>query len=351
VVKCTYFKHIQRFFNIFLIVLTLSGCGADEEQKVDDAIDIALSYLTAGDNQRAIQVLEDVGRHPKNYRYVKTLATAYAGRGGYLTTKFFADDLALVNPSPGGGAALLNTFALFSTSSSMDSADDPDYEDLMEAINILLFAGGITTDKNPTSARRLNYFSAEQVSNMNMLLLYLSFVELGKYVHFYGSADAAGTKGAEAGAINSCFLNYTGDAGAGSISLVGGVADLEAYLGTNGGACGSAGTDATSTDLGNPFLGSEGNLNITRVCQGVILLNTFFDSLTNVIDQLAGDDFGSLGGTSSAIDTLRSSIITAFPATADAVIVQSQDLCESIYEGDTDALEVYFAFFFEGLFQ
>lgn len=349
-VKYTYFKHIQRFLIGLLIIMGLSACGADEEQKVDDAIDIALSYLTTGDCQRAINVLEDVGRQPEHYRYVKTLATAYACRGGYLTTKFFEDDLAKVNPAPATGA-LLNTFALFSTSSSMESSDDPDYEDLLEAINILLFAGGITTDKNPTSARRLNYFSAEQVSNMNMLLLYLSFVELGKYVYFYGSANAAGVKGAKTGAVNSCFLNYTGDGGAGSITLTGGVANLDLYLAANGGACGSTGTDATSTDLGNPFLGSEGNLNISRVCQGVVLLNTFLDSLANVVDQLSGADFGSLDGAKSAIDTLKSAVVIAYPAAADAVIVQSQELCESIYAGDTDALEVYFAFFFEGLFQ
>lgn len=345
--KCIYSTHILRFLVCLLVITGLSACGADDEQKVDDAIDIALSYLTTGDCQRAIDVLEDVGRKSENYRYVKTLATSYACRGGYLTTKFFESDLAKMTS---GAASFFKGFTQFSTSSSMDATDNPDYEDIQEAIDILLYAGGIASNKNPTSSRRLSYFSAEQVSNMNMLLLFLSMVQLGKYVYFYGSTDTTGVKGGAA-ANYTCFLNYTGNAGAGSISLVGGVADLEDYLAANGGACGSAGTDVTATDQGNPFLGAEGNLNVTRMCQGVVLLNTFFDSLGNVVDQLSGSSFGELGGTQTLIDTLRTAILTAYPATADALIAQSQSLCESVYDGDTDALEVYFAFFFEGLFQ
>lgn len=325
-------NHIYRIFPYLLAGFLLVGCGASEEDKIDDAIDIALSFLTTGDCQRAIDVLEDVGRQPKNYRYVKTLASGYACRAGYSTVTVFSDDLTkMTDPSLIGG------FARFTGADEMDAPDESSYEDMQEAIDILLYAGGISTSSNPTSERRLRYFSEDQVLNMNTLLLYLSMVQLGKYAYFYGNSDNAGVKGGGAGS-NTCLLNYT------NIVFDSGFADMDTYLAGAGGAC------TSSADDGNPFLGSDGNLNVKRVCQGVVIMNTFLDSLTSVIDLLSGDDFGDLSGILTNLNTAKDNVAAYFTAAADATITQNQSECQSIYEGDTDGLEIYFAVFYEALY-
>lgn len=358
------FQHIQRFLIGAILLAGLCSCGADEDQEVEDSIDVALSYLTAGDCQRAINTLEDVGRHPRNYRYVKTLASGYACRAGYSTPLLYGTDISKI-----GTPSILGGMTTFTTSDLMVSPDDPNYEDMQEAINILLFSGGITDEQNPTTERRQRYFSLAEVANLDLYIVYLSMVQLGMYLNFYGKIDNAlvstdgdfGKKGGNVGAgaadaADFCLFEYDGAinlTGDGTIVTVD--MTLDQYLGVLGATGNScSGTTVGAADTYNPYLGSNNNMHIERMCQGVVLLNTFFNSLDNVISTVSGDGFGDLGDSFNQISDINDIVATVFPDTVNLIGLMNQQSCEDLFSdgtsANTEALQVFFALYYEALF-
>jgi hypothetical protein len=121
--------------------------------------------------------------------------------------------------------------------------------------------------------------------------------------------------------------------------------DLSTYLGT--GATGSC----TAVNTGHPDLGSQGSLNVKRLCQGVVLLNNFFEILPEVINSASGvDDLSVLSTITAPIDLAKAAILVAKTSTRNVLNVLSQSRCETENATSTDDLEVYFAFLFETLF-
>lgn len=355
------FQHIQRFLFAIALVVGLSACGADEEQTIDDAVDVAQSYLTTGDCQRAIDTLEDIGRHPEHYRYVKTLATGYACRAGYSTPNLYGNDLTKI-----GTPSLLGGMGVFTTSDLMESPDDPNFEDLQTAMNVLLYSGEITETQNPTSERRSRYFSSSEVANMDTLLLYLTMVQIGMFVNYYGDIDNSltssdgdyGLKGAASnGTADYCLFDYDGTISLTPDGTVVGAGDttLDDYLVSLAGTSNACDGSNGAADGYNPYLGTNSNMHLERMCQGVVLLNTFFNALDNVVAQLAGDSFSSLGDSFDAIDVVNGAIAGIYPDAVNLIGLMNQENCEDLFADNsndsTKPMQVFYALYYEALFQ
>lgn len=318
----------MRLHLLLVLLLLITACGKDSDQEYEDAITTANNYLSVGDCQSAIDVLEELNHDSNRILYTKTLASAYACRAGYSTPSLFGSDLAKINP-----LNLLGSFTTFTSSSNMNAIDTLPYLDLQVAIDLLLYTGGLSSSNNPTSAKRILRIGASEAADVNAFLMYLLMAQMGKYFYYYGNPDSTGKK-------TACIANYTNDGG--------GAAEI--YLAT-----GLTATcdDTNYTTSGHVDLGGNGSLNVQRMCQGAVLLNNFLDVFPSVIASASGTDFNQLAGVDTAISSALAKLITTDSQTlaAPAVSATSQSVCEAAYASNNLGLQYYFIYIVELLFQ
>lgn len=318
-------------------MLFLFSCGKSAEEKTADAVLSANISLSKGNCQDAINTLEDNGRVNTNAAYLKTLSSAYACRAGYSTLTFFTDDISkTVTPAPLGGTTIYSTSdnAVITT-----LQNDSSYQDLLTAINILLYAGGISAGTEPTSAERARYFNSTEAADIDSQLLYMVLVQLGRYGYFYGDSSATGVKGSGAGA-NTCFTSY-----------VNADADVKAAITAAAGTCTNITTNASAhTQLAETIVAAATRK--TRLCQGVVLLNNVFALLPNVISSAfpAADQAAALAAVST-INLAKTALIAADATTSIVAITLDQSNCEDSSLVSVSNVESYFGLMFEGAFQ
>lgn len=322
----------KRLFIITLMLLLFS-CGKSADEKKESAILSANISLSKGNCQEAINVLEDYGRQNSDARYLKTLASAYACRARYSVVTFFASDIALsATPAPFGGAARYSTSQATVTGTF---ANDSRFTDLQEAIDLLLYAGGLASTTEPLASERANYFSASDAADINSQLVFMMLAQLGKYMQFYADAGTTGEKGSGALA-NVCFSDYSNVPPAISAALSG-------YTG----AC-------TVTNSPHPQLNSallSAAVRRSRMCQGVILLNGVLDLLPSVIASAGGGDLTTIAALTTDINAFKAALITAYPAVGTVSTVISQSNCETDVAITDATLESYFAIIFEAIIE
>lgn len=324
------FKTLKNLLLILAVVL-FTSCGDQSESDVERGIHSAISDLTSGSCQRAIDTLNEVGYQKKNIRYLKTYASAYSCRAGYSTPVFFDDDLPLVgDPSPFGG------FSRFSTAGTMNQPQEGSYRDLRRAINALLYAGGIPIDVHPTIQERKRLLDDELLKDLHAQLFYLIMNQFGKFLHYYGNSSASGVKGS-GGSSNNCLLNY--DMG---ISYDG--VTIGDYLNNSStGAC-------TSSEDGHPDMGADGsNLNVERLCEGVIWFNHLVTLIPEVLANTSGNDFSDISDIQSDLDAALQTFATN--TGSNVVNMYGQKTCESNYASNDDDLQIFYAVIFETLFE
>jgi len=325
--------------NIFLILLSvlLVNCGSKtDDEIIDEAIDNANRALSRNDCQTAIDSLEVIGRKNTNSRYLIVLASAYACRAGYNELILFTSDFPKITSTN-----VLGGLTLFSTSDDMTSPSDTQFADLETAFEILVFAGGLPTSANANSEARRAVFGNAKGGDIDAFIMYISLVQLGRYLRYYGNVDTTtGAKGGGA-ASHSCLLNYT------DVPFDAGLAGISTYLAAvDTGSC-------TAIDDGSDELGLQGNINVSRACQGVVLLNNLLDVLPAVLDSYSGGELSELDDIRTSIidDTLKAALLAALGANPEVSSVTSQTLCESQNTTTQDYLEIYFAIMFESLFR
>jgi hypothetical protein len=313
------------------------GCGKNsEDDQTRDAVTEANIHLSIGECNKAIEILENNGRKPNNADYLKTLASAYACRANYSTIRFFNDDL----PKIGNANTILGGTTLFSTSSSMTASTSSSYLDLKEAIDILLYAGGIAKTTNPTAVKRAAKFSGDELDEINSFLTYLLMANLGQYLKFYGNASSSGEKGAGS-AANTCFANYD-DIAVEHPTL--GNTTLSAVLSAGvTGSCQALGT-------GSSHLGATGSLNIPRMCEGVVTLNNVIEVLPVFLANFEGNDFQEFEDIIADIETIKNEFVSTNPTMATIVNTLSYDKCVSDNQANSDAIQLYFGLILEALF-
>ncbi len=322
---------------IILSLMLLFSCGKTTDEKTADAILSANIALSKGDCQVAISTLEANGRVNSNAAYLKTLASAYACRAGYSTVTLFATDLAkTVTPAPLGGTTKYTTS---SAAVSSTLQNDSKFKDLQTAINILLYAGGIDSLTEPTSAERAKYFSSSDAGDIDAQLLYMMLVQLGRYMYFYGDSSATGVKGSGPGP-NTCFTSY-----------VNAHANVKTLITAAAGTCTNITTDAAShAQLSNTLTASTRK---TRLCQGTVLLNGVFALLPNVVASVfsnPADKAAALAAVNS-INLAKGALIGADNTTATVAVTLNQSICEDNTVVSVSNIESYFGLMFEGAFQ
>jgi len=336
-----FFSTQEKLWVLFLIFLVSAGCGKSTDEKRDDAILSANILLTKQQCDAAISLLEGVGRDVNNVNYLKALASGYACKGGFNVLRFYQDDLPFIgNPGPMGG------FSRFGSSASMTTPSNSAYNNLQTAINLLLYAGGIPTDEDPTPSRRANNFTFNEAGELNAMLMYTILVQLGRYIKFYGDTNASGVKAG--GALTSeCFTDYQNLDFAPASTSGSQYDNIVDFLGA-----GLTGSCNLHTDVGHPDLGTEGNYNIARMCQGVILMNNLLAIFPSVIAGIAGSNFANLSSLESTLNTAKASVETHTPGSAAAVnSVYSQTRCETLNASNDDFLQTYFLFIMETMVQ
>ncbi|MFA6238269.1 MAG: hypothetical protein WC635_13130 [Bacteriovorax sp.] len=321
---------------LMLASVLLFSCGKSADEKTFDAILSANISLSKGNCQDAINTLEENGRVNTNAAYLKTLASAYACRAGYSTLTFFTTDISkTVTPAPFGGAT---TYSTSDAAVATTLQNDAGYRDLLAAINILLYAGGISAGTEPTSAERARYFNSTEAADIDSQLLYMIMVQLGRYGYFYGDSSATGVKGSGAG-TNTCFTSY-----------VNADADVKAAITAAAGTCTNiADATAAHAQLAEGVLAATRK---TRLCQGVVLLNNVFALLPNVISSAfpAADQAAALAAVNT-INLAKTALIAADATTSTVATTLDQSNCEDGSLVTVSNVESYFGLMFEGAFQ
>lgn len=317
-----------------LISLSLFSCGTTTDEKLKEVIMDAQIALGASNCQYAIDVLEGHGRVNRSAAYLKTLSSAYACRAGYSTPTFFSSDLPLTaTPAPLGGTTLYSTSSVTVTNPLQD---DTSFIDLQTAIDILLYAGGVTATTNPTTTERAKYFTSDEAGEINSQLLFIELVQLGKYLRVYGDGSATGLKGSGA-AANNCLTNYNN-------------ADPKVKIAIQASGLTCASLASSHTQLADTLSATTRK---TRLCHGVVLLNGVFDVLPSVIGAATGGSLGAMSGVTAAV-TLAKTTLTGLPGlTVDLTNVMAtmnQTKCEDNTFVSVSELESFFAGMMESVF-
>ncbi|MGE3611528.1 MAG: hypothetical protein AB7I27_18195 [Bacteriovoracaceae bacterium] len=309
---------------IVLLSLILLGCAKTPEEKVNEAIDVAQTYLSSNECQKAIDLLEEVGRQTDDPIYLQVLASAYACRADYEEISFIVSDVTTISSSNPGFLKSLTKM----TMAQETAADSDEYTDILTALNLLLDTNSSSTQ--PSHSARVNLFGKRKAQDMDVQILLLSIAQLGKFLHYYGNVNSSGVKGGGS-AGNTCFLSYT-DATAQSL----------VQLGTTG-AC-------TGTTNGHTDLAYGANLTKAkrRMCEALILVTNIIDIL-NGLDLSSNSNLSSLESVSTTINTIKTSVVTTYPSLATLLDTTSQSTCETLMSNATqfNNMEILFALIFE----
>lgn len=303
----------------FAILGALSSCSKKPAEEVTDAIDDALTFLSAGSPkcQEAIDVLEKLGRQTTNARYMSTLASAYACRGGFSELALFDE----VDTLSSEFDEFLGSLAQLSDADET-AADSARFNDLQTAIDLLLYAGGKVV---PSAADQKVRFGNRQGSNLNLQAMYMILIQLGRFARWYGNTDDLGVKGGGPSG-STCFMDYT-YAPAGVIA---------ASHAAN--ACSTSNAGHPDVDYGTV----TASLAQRRLCKGAMLVNNMLDILENTT--LSDND--ALGDIATIYEDIQPFIVTAsaldpeMPAFIDNV---SQAACEADAAADDHVLQLYYA--------
>jgi hypothetical protein len=328
---------MKALFWSFILLFFFLGCGK-EEKEVKNIITSTTSYLTQGNCQAAIDTISSIPFQSQNYLYVKAYASAYACRAGFSVVPFFENDLSKI-----GTPSILGGMARFSNASRMTESRSESFEDLQVAIDSLLYIGGIDRSRNPTPDRRRLNFSNDVVNDIHSQLLYLLLDQLGKYVRFYGNADADGEKGQGNPLSNQCFLTYQ------NFTFVDNVAELNDYF--DNATTSSCNPVTDPSDVGHPSLMDGATIRIDRACQGIVLFNNFRVVLLEILEFLTDefDVFDNIETAFTAFDTLVGQAIN--DPNSELTSMLSQNLCEETYASNPNAIQTFFVGIFETLLE
>jgi hypothetical protein len=318
---------------IFLLLFLCVSCGQDSEDERSDAVRSAHIYLTQRDCEKAYAELTDAGYTATDGRYLQALADTHACRIGYSTTTLVSSDFSLF-----GSPSTLGSMARFHLSEKMTSFDDYDYVQMQEAIDLLLYAGGIARDRNPTASERVRLLGDDIGGDINIQLVYFLLTQLGMYVRHYGNTSSGGAKGSGFN-VNKCFLTYENLA-------INGVGNLTNYFtSVPTGPC-------DINQLGHPEMGPVGAPSIARMCQGVVLVNNLIDVFSAVAADLTSEELNDIDLTllTNALTLLAAAVPTAEATEMiNLTNATSQQYCESLGATSDDNLQRFFAFVFETL--
>jgi hypothetical protein len=311
---------------IFCLTLLLVGCSASKEQKITNAIDEALYYLSkpSPECQKAIDALEEVGNQKNNPRYIQALASAYACRGNFSELNLFDN----IDAISGDFSDILASLATLDMAAQTEAESD-EFLDVQRAIDVILYSGGKSV---PSALETKEIFGTRHGTNLNMQALYMVLVQLGRFSYWYGSTDSTGKKGLSTGVqVPACFFDYE-------------AAPLVIATAHGGGNACSAG-NLGSADL--DYTTVTNTVAQRRLCQGAMLMNNLIDLLEHITFP-DSDSIGELGELYSTVQPYITALYTLDPDMEEFVENLDQATCEDLVAADDDVIQLYFASLFEG---
>ncbi len=323
----------MKFFSFVVIFFLCFSCGESEEQVRKNLIISANIAMGSGDCDKAIELMTSVENPGTDADFIKILALSYACKAKFNVTRFLTSDLQRFDAS-----GTFNGTALFSTSDDVISADDDDFVFLQKAMDTILYSGGLDTDSDPTSAKRSENFSDDDLNELEMVLVYLQLIGMGRFFNYYGESNDEGEK-------TGCILQYE------NVALNAGNFDALMLAGTlSTGSCTFA--NYKTSGNGHEDLGEPGDYSIKRLCQGAMLLNNFLHVFPSLLARISGDDFGNVAAMEAVLNAIISAMNAQKNGTGDNVAgVLSQSRCEVLNKDEDDYLQVYYLFLMEQVFR
>ena len=309
----------MRTYLFFFIIFLSISCAKNPEEQASEAIDRALTHLSSGECDEAIEVLEEADDQDDNPIYLQVLASAYACKADYEEIAVISDDLSGLDTST--PASIMSSLTTM-THSPETAADSADYVNLKRAINILLNS----TSGSPGHEARVSKFGQRKAGDMSVQALLLNVVNLGKFLNYYGNVNASGVKGGGSN-TNACFLNYT-DARAQGIAT-----------GPTAGAC-------NAINDGHPDLDQSTDDGKRRLCEGLMLITNTLDILDN-LDLGGSDELSVLEDVSTQVNTFKTAAVAAGLSTL--INMTSQSACVTALNtpATLDDMEYLYALVFE----
>jgi len=326
-------KFIDMHIRAFVFIFFLISCGDTDEQVRKNLMVSANIAMGSGDCDKAIELMTSIDKPSDDGEFLKILALSYACKAKFNVTKFLTDDLQRFDDS-----GTFNGTTLFSTSDDVISADDEDFTYLQLAMDTILYAGGLETDEEPTSTKRGEIFSDDELNELEMLLVYLQLISMGRFFHYYGDANTDGEK-------TGCLIQYE------NVSLDNG-SSFGVVLGTGAVDLGSCtAVNYTSAGIGHEDLGAPGSFNIKRLCHGAMIINNFFHVFPSLLARISGADFDNVASMENVLRLITQFMETQKAGVSDKVSnVLSQARCETLNKDDDDFLQVYYLFLMEKVF-
>lgn len=299
-------------FVLILIILSFVGCAKNPEDATREAIDIALTYLSDRDCDKAIEVLLDAEDY-ENPVFLQVLSSAYACKSNFEATTFLSNDI--TNLPTTNQFTVMTGLTRFSTSTETE-ADSESFTAMRSGINVLLNS----TTGSPSQVTRDTEFGVRRSGDMGIQLLLYSIANLGKFMHFYGNVNTLGVKGAGPG-TNTCILSYNDPR-------------AQALTGVSTGGC-------TVDNDGHPDLDQSTVAGKRRLCEGLVLLTNALDVLDN-IDVSGSSDLAKLETIGAQVSTFRSAAVTAGLGTL--ITMTSQSTCEAHINAPAQLLDMEYLY-------
>lgn len=303
---------------IVLVCLSLLfSCSSSRKEQISDIL--IQSYILIDQNKcaKAIALLNDFAIE-NSVLLLKAHASAYACRAGYKTDVLIIKDFKFLK-----NASFLKGVALFSTSYSVKESYDRRHQDLRKAINILLYSGDLLEFESPSLSTRRKQFDEAELQEINVYLIYLLLVQLGRYVYYYGNSSLDGEKGRGPG-DNSCFLDYTDN-------------KIQLYLHTE-----STGSCKGDSDEGHVSLRDDQS----KMCHGLVLINNIFHLAPTVSGYFVDQKFNVLLQMQEELADIILKV-NSINFNSDLLEILSHHKCMNL---DPMELESFFIITFESMF-
>lgn len=314
----------MRSILVIFTFLFLFSCAKKPAEEVDEAVDVALTYLSSGKCAEAIKILESVGRQNGDAIYLQVLASAYACKASFSEINFIGTDLPNIDTSP--TTDLYKSLSIMSLSNET-TTDSEAYENLLTAMGIILNSGG---GEQPSQQGREGVFGIRKAGDLGMQLLFLDIVQLGKFLNHFGNVNSSGVKGAGTTNTNSCFINYTYTTAQSIISTL------------------PVANNCNSNTDGHPDLDLTTTAGKRRGCEGLMLVTNLIDVLNN-IDVSGNDTLNDLSEVADLINEYKDVAIAADPNLETLLTTTSQSECETLLvsSNEVNNLQLIYAFIFE----
>lgn len=304
----------MRTFVILFFIFLLSSCAQNNAEKTKEAIDIALSDLSNGQCDSAIDVLGDAGHHDDDAVYLQVLASAYACKASFNEVTFISTDIAGLNTT--SATTIMKSLSIM-TLSHEAAADSANYVSIRTGINYLLQPDlGV-----PSQVSRSTKFGTRKAGDLGFQALVLTLVNLGKFLNYYGNVSATGVKGGGSTSSNKCFISYSD-------------ARAQALTGVSTGAC------VSDTD-GHPDLDKTTATGKRRMCEGLMLVTNMLDILNN-IDLSGSSELSKLEDVSTQVNTIKTAAVAAGLGTL--IDMTSQSACETYLNTPSQLLDMEYLY-------